>query len=63
MTWSNRVSLDVANIIFAPISVQIIKIEIEGGYVATSPTRTMRRLTLMACCISVMSDWVMLRND
>jgi hypothetical protein len=63
MTWGNRISLEVANIIFAPIEVQFIKTEVEGGYLATSPTRTLRRQTLMTCCIAVMSDWVILRND
>lgn len=63
MTWVNSVKLDVANLIFAPIEVQFVRTEVEGGYVATSPTRTLRRPTLMGCCISVMSDWVMLKNE
>ena len=63
MTWGNRVSLEVANLIFAPIEVQFERADLEGGYVATSPTRTLRRPTLIGCCIAVMSDWVMLRSD
>ena len=63
MTWSSRVSLEVANIIFAPIEVKFERMEVEGGYVATSPTRTLRRPTLMTCCVAVMSDWVILRSD
>ena len=63
MTWGNRVSLEVANLIFAPIEVQFERAEVEGGYLATSLTRTLRRQTLMTCCVAVMSDWVTLRSD
>jgi len=63
MTWRNSIKLDVANLIFAPIEVQFIKTDVEGGYLATSPTRSLRRPTLIGCCIAVMSDWVMLKHD
>ncbi|MEA5504428.1 hypothetical protein VB735_15150 [Halotia wernerae UHCC 0503] len=63
MAWSKSISLDVANKIFSAISVSFKVGGTEGGYIAIHSGKTLRRTTLTACCIAVLSDWVAIKED
>jgi hypothetical protein len=63
MSWSKSISLDVANKIFDVIGVSFEQSELEGGYVAKHESKTLRRPTLTACCIAVLSDWMTIKEE
>ncbi|MBG1262506.1 MULTISPECIES: hypothetical protein [Nostoc] len=63
MSWSKSISLDVANKLFDVIGVSFEQNELEGGYIAKHESKTLRRPTLIACCIAVLSDWVTIKED
>ncbi|MHC5747076.1 MAG: hypothetical protein ACYTXT_35375 [Nostoc sp.] len=63
MSWSKSISLDVANKLFDVIGVSFEQNELEGGYIAKYESKTLRRPTLTACCIAVLSDWVTIKED
>ncbi|WP_414515967.1 hypothetical protein [Nostoc sp. PCC 9305] len=63
MSWSKSISLDVANKLFEVIGVSFEQNELEGGYIAKHEIKTLRRPTLTACCIAVLSDWVTIKED
>ncbi|MHC5761381.1 hypothetical protein [Nostoc sp.] len=62
MSWSKYISLDVANKIFDVIGVSFEQ-SLEGGYVAKHESKTLRRPTLTAWCIAVLSDWVTIKEE
>lgn len=63
MSWSKSISLDVANKLFEVIGVYFEQNELEGGYVAKHKNKTLRRPTLTACCIAVLSHWVKIKEE
>jgi hypothetical protein len=63
MSWSKSISLDVANNIFDVIGVSFEQNELEGGYIAKYESKTLRRATLTACCMAVLTDWVIIQEN
>jgi hypothetical protein len=63
MSWSKSISLDVANNIFDVIRVSFEQNELEGGYIAKHESKTLRRATLTACCMSVLTNWVTIKES
>lgn len=63
MSWSKSISMDVANKIFDVIGVFFEQNELEGGYIAKYESKTLRRETLTACCMAVLTDWVTIKEN
>ncbi|MEJ6485488.1 hypothetical protein N0Y54_30005 [Nostoc punctiforme UO1] len=63
MSWSKSISLDVANKLFDVIGVSFEQNELEGGYIAKHESKTLRRPTLTACCMAVLTDWVTIKEN
>jgi hypothetical protein len=63
MSWSKSISLDIANNIFDVIGVSFEQNELEGGYIAKYESKTLRRATLTACCMAVLTNWVTIKES
>ena len=63
MSQSKSISMDVANKIFDVIGVSFEQNELEGSYIAKYESKTLKRPTLTACCIAVLSDWVTIKES
>ncbi|MBD2513335.1 hypothetical protein H6G91_40370 [Nostoc muscorum FACHB-395] len=63
MSWSKSISLDVANKLFNVIGVYFEQNDLEGGYVAKHENKILRRPTLTACCMAVLTDWVTIKEE
>ncbi|RCJ29555.1 hypothetical protein A6769_35480 [Nostoc punctiforme NIES-2108] len=63
MVWTKSISLDVANKLFDVIGVYFEQNELESGYLAKYKHKILIRLTLTACCIAVLNDWVAIKED
>ncbi|MHC0067694.1 hypothetical protein ACWATR_33175 [Nostoc sp. UIC 10890] len=63
MAWAKSISLDVANKLFDVIEVSFEQNELEGGYIAKHQNKTLRRPTLTACCMAVLTDWITIKEN